>query len=417
MKKSYLRLLSVSIILLALAGCQTGQDLQITLSNPTSMLRVDEPVTIQREALEKAWGKTTGENTVPLLISSTGDTIPSQADDLTGDGRWDELFFVYNLAPDAEVQLSVSFVNASMAPQFTPRSHIQLAAMTEAGNYEPVTRARRIGAGEGLAAGIYQMEGPGWENDLVGFRNYLDVRNGMDIFGKTTPDMILHEAGIVGDYHEMLHWGMDILRVGSSLGAGSLALHKNDALHRVAPNADGYAEVITNGPLRSILRLQFNDWDVDEVKYNVQHDIIIHAGTWFYESKVKIDGPANDSHLVAGITTIDLGHQTPTVANHANGITSISTHGNQAYDFEKLGMAIMLDSAHFSNVSSIGPEGEDINNSILVKMPFQADLPVSFRFYSVWEVSDERFADEEQFNLLLESEAFKMANPVVVDIQ
>ena len=39
------------------------------------------------------------------------------------------------------------------------------------------------------------MEGSAWENDLVGFRNYMDQRNGMDIFGKTTPDMVLDQCG------------------------------------------------------------------------------------------------------------------------------------------------------------------------------------------------------------------------------
>jgi len=29
----------------------------------------------------------------------------------------------------------------------------------------------------------FQMEGPGWENDVVGFRNYFDARNGIDIYG------------------------------------------------------------------------------------------------------------------------------------------------------------------------------------------------------------------------------------------
>lgn len=402
------------LIALLLASCQTSMDHPITISNQTAMLRVDEPIIIERKALEEAWGTQISEREFPLLISSRGDTIPVQTDDLNGDGQWDELFFVTDLAPNSEQQLQIRLIDMQLAPTFEARSHIQLAAMTEAGNYESVTQANRLGVDEGLAAGVYQMEGPGWENDVVGFRNYLDARNGMDIFGKTTSEMILHEAGIIGDYHEMLHWGMDILRVGPSLGAGSIALLKEGDLHRIAPASEGTAEIITNGPLRSLLRFGFNNWEVEGEMYNVQHDISIHAGAWFYESTVKIDGPVRNSQLVTGITTIDLGHLTPTLTTHNGGVTSVSTHGNQAYDYEYLGMAIMLQTSDFSGVDAVGPEGEDINNSILVKMPLERVQPVSFRFYSAWEVSDERFADEDQFNLLLESEAYKMANPVNV---
>ena len=31
---------------------------------------------------------------------------------------------------------------------------------------------------------VYQMEGPAWENENVGFRLYFDERNAIDIFGK-----------------------------------------------------------------------------------------------------------------------------------------------------------------------------------------------------------------------------------------
>ncbi len=53
-------------------------------------------------------------------------------------------------------------------------------------NYDHVTSA------------AYQMEGPAWENDLVGFRNYLDQRNGMDIFGKIESRMVLDSVGVAG---------------------------------------------------------------------------------------------------------------------------------------------------------------------------------------------------------------------------
>ncbi len=70
-----------------------------------------------------------------------------------------------------------------------------------------------------------QFEGPGWESDKIGYRIYLDWRNAIDIFGKKTDAMVLHNVGLDGfdSYHEMQDWGVDILKVGSALGIGTLA--------------------------------------------------------------------------------------------------------------------------------------------------------------------------------------------------
>ena len=72
-----------------------------------------------------------------------------------------------------------------------------------------------------------RYEGPGWESDLVGYRFYLDWRNATDIFGKKD-----HRYGACKDvgqdgfdsYHEPADWGMDVLKVGESLGIGALGL-------------------------------------------------------------------------------------------------------------------------------------------------------------------------------------------------
>ena len=41
-----------------------------------------------------------------------------------------------------------------------------------------------------------KYEGPGWESDKVAFRFYLDWRNGIDVFGKKTPGIVLPFVGM-----------------------------------------------------------------------------------------------------------------------------------------------------------------------------------------------------------------------------
>lgn len=42
---------------------------------------------------------------------------------------------------------------------------------------------------------FYLTEGLAWENDKVAFRQYFDLRNTKDIYGKTVPGMVMDTVG------------------------------------------------------------------------------------------------------------------------------------------------------------------------------------------------------------------------------
>lgn len=386
---------------------------ELTISNSLDLFRVDEPVVISRADLEAHFGLTPA-GMLPVLISEAGDTIPVQHDDTSGDGFWDELFFLATLEPTSQATFRLVYIDPVNLPSFIPRSNVRFAKI-EGDDYIPLVSARRLTAEEGLAGGIFQMEGPGWENDRVGFRNYFDVRNGMDIFGKTTTEMVLDRVGINEDYHVMQSWGMDILKVGASLGAGSLAIEKDGKLFRVAPDAAGSYELIVDGPLRSILRFRFDDWEVDGQTFSVVHDISIWGGAWFYQSYVYLEGNAGDATIVTGITTLDLDEKEPYIEFIENGVAVVASHGQQAFDGEYLGMAVMLAEDHFRDSEFIG-DGDDIVETIIVRMPVTDQQAVIFRFYSCWEFNERQFAETAFFKSFLLEESKKMLSPININL-
>lgn len=79
---------------------------------------------------------------------------------------------------------------------------------------------------------IFPYEGVGWENEIVGYRLYLDERAVTDIFGKITPDLVLDTVDYRSKYHDLAGWGMDVMKVGPSLGVGGLGLYRGDSLER-----------------------------------------------------------------------------------------------------------------------------------------------------------------------------------------
>ncbi|NQU86615.1 MAG: DUF4861 family protein [Mariniphaga sp.] len=98
-----------------------------------------------------------------------------------------------------------------------------------------------------------RYEGPGWESDKIGYRFYLDWRNAVDIFGKKVDTMVLQNVGLDGfdSYHEMSDWGVDVLKVGNSLGLGSIGHWENNKALRVETTEKLFSAVDYSGVLES----------------------------------------------------------------------------------------------------------------------------------------------------------------------
>ena len=138
------------------------------------------------------------------------------------------------------------------------------------------------------------MEGVAWENDKVGFRNYMDQRNGMDIFGKLTQENGPGQCGnqpAVPATMNRIAWGMDILKVGTSLGAGGIGYMYNDSIYRVGDTGSGslpawFSREVSEAD--SIFPLITGAWT--EMKSNVIQQIEISAGKHYYQSSVSFSG-------------------------------------------------------------------------------------------------------------------------------
>jgi hypothetical protein len=151
---------------------------------------------------------------------------------LNQDGNWDELAFQIDIQRNTKADVKIKWVESADAPVYPKRTQSWFGmSENRDGKFKAVkSEFRPDWWTPQQQPPRYQMEGPGWENDKVAFRNYFDSRNGMDIFGKTTSKMILDSVdGSYRDYHKMCPWGMDVLKVGSSLGAGAFALMERGA--------------------------------------------------------------------------------------------------------------------------------------------------------------------------------------------
>ena len=232
----------------------------------------------------------------------------------------------------------------------------------------------------------FQMEGPAWENENVAFRNYFDARNGIDVFGKRKSDMVLDSVGINENYHELQDWGMDILKVGNSLGAGAIGLIIGDSLYRIGSNGNGTFNLISENENQSSFRLSFDDFKINGRIYKIDHEIEILAGTHFYKSTVSIKGLKGDEILVSGIVA----HMDNLTRGNTSAYNFMGTHGIQAEDGSNLGMAVAVPKKYFIKTSKSTDYKGSIDNSHLMEIKL-IDGKAEYCFFTGWELQDPQF--------------------------
>lgn len=373
----------------------------LTLTNPSDLDRSSSPVVVPvQELTEKGM-----DPAQPWAPFRDGKALPYQYDDLDRDGQADELAFLVDLKAGAEAQ--VEFRPASEAPDFEPQTRLLLGKKGEDGSITPLTEADRMDNWTNQETqAAFQFEGVGWENEQVAFRNYLDMRNGMDIFGKTTQELLLHRVGLQGDddYHHLLDWGMDVLKVGSSLGAGSVALWYQDSLVRLTA-LDADYRALTEGPVRSMFELNFRGVDLGDKKVDVRHLIGLYVDSYAYQAKVELSD-VGGIEVVAGL--VDL-YDLPAQTLEEDGHLALYTYGLQSENQDSLGMALLVEQALApSAVATDDLSGEIPDTHGLV---MQAE-GAGYHFYAAWEASSETFATEADFEAYLARELTLVGAPV-----
>ena len=223
---------------------------------------------------------------------------------------------------------------------------------------------------EGFKQGdkIVAYEGPGWESDKVAYRIYLDGRNALDIFGKKTSDLVLSKVGRGDDYHAMADWGMDILKVGNSLGAGGFGVFENGQVRQIG-NADSYGAEIASDT-NSEATVKVTHFNSESCGGDVAGFYTAKAGE--YATHVRIEG-ACALPYAAGIV---IHEGTASIQSEGNnGWQYIAQFGEQSLVPDTLGMAI------FYNAEDIVSRGQDNDDNYIV---FKNGVTPNYITAAIW---------------------------------
>ncbi len=383
----------------------------ITLENSLGIDRVQELVSIPKEKILASLDTIVHDGQLPALMDTTGVVIPQQWDDTNGDGQWDVLLTALDFKANESKDVVIAIIGQTETPSFDMHTDVHFGVGKARPIATEVPSYTREGDPRKKDSLFFQMEGPAWENDKVGFRNYFDPRNGIDIFGKTTTKMALSKAGLETNYHDLADWGMDILKVGNSLGSGAIALKHNDSLFRITGVEHTEFHVIKEGSIQSVFELRHKNTKVGGQVLNITNRISIAKGQWGYKSEVSFSGLQTTSNLVTGIVNFKPNEMTAKIYDAYNAVWS---YGEQSENKDKLGMAVVTATSNYIGQESAPKEGDGIVKTHLITMKASNTVPTSYYFLAGWQLSDPAFQTKAGFEQMVATTAKRLSSPIII---
>lgn len=398
----------------------------ITLKNTSDLELKEKAVSVKRKQFSFK-NETAG---YPILLCKN-DTIPAQVNDLDGDGKWDELFFVIDFSAKEEKKLQLIW--SQQNPEFPVKTSVRFGKR-EGKNLpvhpdtQEVLMANQVHKKLGYQK--YQTDGPTWENDKVGFRHYLDGRNSKDVFGKKLPgitpeDVGINSKGAVEDnYHVMYDWGRDIFPVGNSAGLGGFALLVDNKINRLGIIASDTInniekttfKIVSEGPVNSVLSYHYENWEVSGNKYQAQETSSIWPGMYGYRNTISVNGLKGNEMLL--VTLSNLNNQNPLLVIDSGDFVCFIQHDKLTYERQWiLGTAVIVPKDVYKGYIE-APKTGQLTDSYLIKLKVKNNQEISYYPIAGWELSqDKNFKDSVYFSNYVTNLAKQLSAKIKIEIK
>lgn len=362
-----------SLALLASVACGSGGGMVAVVENGADVARANETVEIAWDDLRRAG--VTADNVV--VTADGGGEIPSQ---VLFDGAGEPAALLFQAAVAAGGSSSYRI------------------AAGERKVYEPQAYGRYVPE---------RADDYAWENNLVAYRIYGPAladpqTQGVDVWVKSTPRLIINEWYGKNDYHHNYGEGMDCYKVASTLGGGALA-----------PVVDGrivlsgnYAtqQCMANGPIRTMAEFTYAPMKVADRDVTMTRRIWLDANTRFTVQEYRFDGFEGEIEVAAGIVM----HDVRSKASGA-GYAAVTEAASDSSDPERDGdimLGVVLDG---------GGDVVEADGHILVTERVKAGEWIRMRSGSAW--SQGGVSGPEEWERIVREERMRAASPLKVTLR
>ena len=250
------RILSLAVFTLFVSVAFAQQSTSVIVSNPSEMSKTDESVVISL----KEYGDIRS-----ALVTSDGQEIPCQLDDLDQDDTFDELCFLVNLKGKETKTYKIQLFDEGEPRPYPARVFAEMLIrndkVKEKNKHNNFIESITARGDCDNSYNIQHHHGVDFESELNGIRIYFDKRQTLDLYGKFKKRLELEATQFYTQPDQIAEgYGDDVLWVGNTFGLGAFRGWDGKEPTMIDPVRSRTQRIISYGPLRTIVELFDRGW-------------------------------------------------------------------------------------------------------------------------------------------------------------
>lgn len=254
-------------------------------------------------------------NTLGATVWCRGEELPSQLDDLDGDGRYDELVFVYEALPTSfrgeaageepvVADFKVRYYDHPVEHHYPVRVNAQMWLKNEDKSLKEVTSAASFK--DDMYRKLHH-HGPAFESERAAYRVYFDKKQSIDTYGKESPRLELRETNWYTTDEQLREgYGHDNIRVFGSISVGVLKgwdSHKRRMSH-ITEMRRREATIRAAGPVRTVVDMRVEGWRYEGREIDMTSRYILYAGHEDVQVENRLSGELEGLQFTTGVMKI-----------------------------------------------------------------------------------------------------------------
>ena len=358
-KYSKYHTLLLVISLLSIYGCKKDHEIIVTVKNPINLDRVSETIELDASNF-KALIDQYGHEKIGVASKKTNKLLVNQWIDMNGDGEQDLLLFQTDIHSNGEEEFIVR-----------PLKEGELQPQTTRSTYSRFVPER--------------TDDYAWENDRIAFRTFGPdaqqraennlpggtLTSGIDAWLKRVEYPIINKwyknnEEKNGAYHIDSGEGYDPYHVGSSRGVGGIGFWTEDSLY-TSKNFASY-KTITEGPIRTIFKLEYKPWDVNGMHVSEEKLISLDLGSNLCHFQSTFKSEAQLPTVAIGISLHDKSGKT--YLSNKDGVYSYW----EEIDKDMLGLGIVLPKEQLKDAFERKVDHKDASHLLVLANPKEAKV-------------------------------------------
>lgn len=378
----------------------------IKMENPLGKPRVDAPVVIDLRQMAP------GLKATSCVVKIDGNEIPSQLDDLNGDGVADEVAFVVDIPAKSNLMADIELSDKKAQTEYTPRvwGGFKLRGPKK-GQYADIKEVTVPGHQD-----FYNMvmgHGPMFESELAGYRVYFNQKQTLDPYGKFNKGLELEECLFYPNDEQLARgFGDDVLLAGNSCGIGAFKGWNGKEATHIEPVKSRTERLVSAGPVRTIVEVEVDDWDYPGGKIDMLNRYTLYAGHRDLQIDVEFDRELGEQEFSTGVERVK-GDKTVSWRDGEGLVASWGTHwpvnDTVKYAKETIGIATYVPKQYIT-----GQADTPDDFMYVVKAPGQKSLTYHTMFTSKKETFG--FEDSDSWFGYLPQWREELDNPINVTI-